>query len=52
VNGDGIRDINDLTLFLSAFGLPATNCADINGDGVVDISDLGLFLSGFGVPCP
>lgn len=52
VNGDGIRDINDLTLFLSAFGLPATNCADINGDGLVDINDLTLFLSGFGVPCP
>ncbi len=52
VNGDGIRDISDLGLFLAAFGLPATNCADINGDGVVDISDLGLFLAGFGVPCP
>lgn len=52
VNNDGLRDINDLTLFLSAFGLPATNCADVNGDGVVDINDLTLFLSGFGVPCP
>lgn len=52
INGDGIRDISDLTLFLSAFGLPATNCADINGDGIIDISDLTLFLSGFGVPCP
>ncbi len=52
VNGDGIRDISDLGLFLAAFGLPATNCADIDGNGVVDISDLGLFLAGFGVPCP
>lgn len=51
INGDGQRDINDLTLFLSAFGLPATNCADINGDGVVDISDLTLFLSTFGIAC-
>lgn len=52
VNNDGIRDINDLGLFLAAFGLPATNCADIDGNGIVDISDLSLFLAGFGVPCP
>lgn len=54
INGDGVRDISDLALFLAAFGstCPCPNpCVDINGDGVVDISDLALFLAGFGVPC-
>lgn len=51
LNGDNIRDISDLALFLSGFGSTDGGCDDINGDGVTDISDLALFLSTFGVPC-
>jgi hypothetical protein len=54
LNGDGVVDIADLALFLSAFGSngSGTPCSDINGDGIVDIADLALFLSAFGSTCP
>jgi hypothetical protein len=51
LNGDGLRDISDLALFLSQFGSTDGGCDDINGDGVTDISDLALILSTFGTPC-
>lgn len=55
MNGDGIVDLTDLTLFLSSFGTIAPGipipCADIDGDGDVDIVDLALFLAAFGQAC-
>lgn len=53
LNGDGLRDLNDLATLLSHFGLtggPADG--DINGDGLVDLSDLSALLAAFGLACP
>ncbi len=53
LNGDGQRDLSDLSVLLSNFGLaggPADG--DINGDGVVDLTDLAALLAVFGLPCP
>jgi hypothetical protein len=45
LNGDGLLNVEDLLLMLSAWG-PCPGCAeDITGDGVVDVSDLLLLLS-------
>lgn len=49
LDGDGDRDLSDLTRFLAAFGLNANG--DLDGDGDTDLSDLTLFLSLFGIPC-
>ncbi len=52
VNGDGVIDLADLTIFLASFGGPPVfPCADINGDGIVDLLDLTLLLAVFGSPC-
>ncbi|MBI5866671.1 MAG: hypothetical protein HZB38_19580 [Planctomycetes bacterium] len=56
VNGDDIRDLNDLTLLLASFGFlsgdPAYNSgADFNQDGAVDLADLTVLLSNFGFGC-
>ena len=40
VNGDGIVNIQDLTLISPHFGETGQSRADVNGDGVVDIRDL------------
>ena len=42
VNGDGIVNIQDLTLVATQFGKVGKNHADVNGDGVVNIRDLVL----------
>lgn len=50
VNGDGLTDGRDLSVFLAAFGAsvsPGTG-ADVNGDGLVDGRDLSVFLANFG----
>jgi hypothetical protein len=57
VNGDGVRDLADLTLLLGAFGSstgdPAFNAgADLDGDGTIALADLTSLLSTFGVACP
>lgn len=57
VNGDGIRDLADLTLLLAAFGTstgdPGFNAAaDIDGDGTIALGDLSSLLSTFGIACP
>jgi len=49
LNDDGIIDITDLGILLSAFG--TSDSGDINGNGITDISDLGLLLSAFGTSC-
>jgi|GEM_PF-2401845 len=51
VNGDGVVDGTDLTLFLSAYNAGVASglypFADLNGDGVVDATDLTIFLAGY-----
>ncbi len=51
LNNDGVVDVSDLLILLSAWGTCADpgNCpADINGDCQVDVSDLLLLLSNWG----
>lgn len=50
LNGDGVVDLSDLALLLSAFGT-STTTGDIDGDGDVDLTDLAILLSHFGTPC-
>jgi hypothetical protein len=57
LDGDGVRDLSDFTLFATAFGTtlgdPEYNpAADMDGDGVIDLSDFTVFASNYGVPCP
>ena len=47
VNGDGIVNIQDLTLVATQFGKVGKNQADVNGDDGVDIRDLVLVAGGF-----
>lgn len=47
VNGDGIVNIQDLTIVATQFGKVGKNQADVNGDDVVDIRDLVLVAGGF-----
>ena len=42
VNGDGVVNIQDLTLVSTHFGKTGRSIADVNGDGIVDILDLTL----------
>ena len=46
VNGDGVVDIQDLTIVATHFGTTGTNQADINNDNIVDIKDLLLVAGG------
>ena len=46
VNGDGIVNIQDLTIVATHFGTTGTNQADVNNDNVVDIRDLLLVAGG------
>lgn len=53
LNGDGIRNSNDLLIFLANFGCVEPDCvADINNSGTTDSADLLDLLSVYGVPCP
>jgi len=47
-NNDGLRNGQDLTTLLSAWGTPD---ADITGDGLTNGADLTMLLSGWGT-CP
>jgi hypothetical protein len=56
VNGDHVRDMQDLGAILASFGLlpddPSYNAdADLNGDGTIDLNDLGGLLAVFDTPC-
>ena len=52
LNGDGIINASDLSLFLGAFGSPCSGCpADLNGDSLVNASDLSIFLGVFATFC-
>ena len=49
INGDGVVNIQDLTLVAAQFGETGEDTpADVNGDGVVDIQDLVLVAAAFG----
>jgi hypothetical protein len=57
VNNDGVVDISDLSLVLSAYGAQEGDpnysaAADLNHDGSVDLADLSLLFSNFGGQCP
>lgn len=56
VNDDGVVDISDLAMLLSAFGATSSDptylaAADFDNDGDVDLSDLASLLSLFGTTC-
>jgi choice-of-anchor B domain-containing protein len=53
MNGDGIINFADLTIFLANFGCAAPpQCSgDFNGDGSVNFSDLAIMLAFFGSNC-
>lgn len=53
LNNDGLRNVQDLTIFLGSFGtvVPNGTVGDLNNDGVVNTLDLTTFLGLFGVPC-
>ena len=42
LNGDGVVNVQDLTLLSASLGQTGENAADLNGDGVVNIQDLVL----------
>ena len=49
INGDGVVNIQDLTLVAAQFGETGEDTpADVNGDGTVDIADLVLVAAAFG----
>lgn len=48
LNGDGVVDVSDLLILLSAWGACSGCSADLNGDGVVDVSDMLILLSAWG----
>ena len=55
LDGNGARDLTDLSIALSNFGTPGgatPEDGDLDGDGDVDLTDIALFLSVFAVPCP
>ncbi len=55
LNGDGLRNVADLTTFLGNFGQtvpPGLPAADFNNDNLINTADLVTFLGNFGVPCP
>jgi len=51
LNGDGLRNVGDLTVILSNFGCTSNCIADLNGDGTTNTGDLTTFLGVFGEVC-
>ncbi|MCA9282115.1 MAG: PEP-CTERM sorting domain-containing protein [Phycisphaeraceae bacterium] len=53
-DGNGVVDVDDLNVVLSAFGQVESlgDRADLNGDGRVDVDDLNMVLGGLGTSCP
>lgn len=56
LDGDGLRNATDFTLFAAAYGSqlgePNYNpLADMDGDGFVNVSDFTLFADVYGLPC-
>lgn len=44
MNGDGVMDLADLNMFITAF-TSGMSGADMNGDGVLDLADVMMFAS-------
>lgn len=51
VTGDGLLDLSDVSLFISAF-LTGGSEADLNGDGLLDLFDVNQFVTAFAMGCP
>jgi hypothetical protein len=54
LDGDGDRDLTDLSLLLANFGTLAgagPEDGDLDGDGDVDLTDMALLIAVFGAPC-
>jgi uncharacterized membrane protein len=49
IDGDGLRNLADLSVLLTAYG--NDDGGDIDGDGDTDLADLGWLLSVYGQPC-
>lgn len=55
LDGDGVVDLDDLTVLLSNFGTASgadPGDGDMDNDDDVDLNDLTAMLSLFGTPCP
>ena len=57
LDGDGLRNVTDLTLFAAAYGAQLGEWsydpdADLDSDGSVNAIDFTLFAGYFGTPCP
>jgi hypothetical protein len=50
LNGDGLRDLQDLGILLASYEVD--DGGDIDGDGDTDLGDLGNLLAVYDVPCP
>lgn len=52
LTGDGLVDLNDLSLLLANFGCSAAPCSgDLDENGSTDLTDLSTLLANFGVNC-
>ncbi len=49
LDGDGLRDVNDVLKLLASFSLD--DGGDVNGDGVTSVADLLLLLAVYGQDC-
>ena len=57
VNADGVVELTDLAILLSAFGVCGNDPnyrreADLDASGCIDLADLAILLSAFGTTCP
>ncbi len=57
LNGDEVRDLSDLNVILTRFGVCDDSpsfapAADLHPDGCINLDDLALMLRVFGVSCP
>ncbi|MFT5423667.1 MAG: hypothetical protein ACI89L_001455 [Phycisphaerales bacterium] len=50
LNGDGIVDLGDISVFIDLF-LAGDLTVDLNGDGILDSGDIGAFIEAFLNPC-
>lgn len=50
INGDGILDLTDVQLFITAF-TAGDLAADMNGDGILDLADVQGFVVSFTAGC-
>jgi hypothetical protein len=51
LNGDGVLDLGDITLFVTAF-TGVDGLADLDGNGLFDLGDIVLFVGFFNAGCP